>query len=157
MQKRLIKTIDPFFPCSEIPADNKKLEFVIRIIPFNEPFCSILIEKIKSIDTIRIVCVVFNTEKVKNVFQKATGEETTTMKNQFQNLYLKYKTECLFSKDYASIQNIRILLTQNTSLQKVLDIVSDDVLMVKEASQYLISIDGNIQSTDTGTDHSFFQ
>ncbi len=152
-----MKTIGYFYPCNKICDNQGKFEFRIQISPFKSQLAYLLIEKFKSIDAFRLVCVIRTTPKIQDILKKASSEDRIQIEYQFEDVYLKYKAELIFANDDASLQSIRVLLTQNLSLQEVLDSVRDNILLVKDVARLLIAMDGSTQSAELDDNNTMFQ
>ncbi len=157
LQKRLLKTIGYFYPCEEIVNNQELYEFKIKINPFKTQFAYLLIEKFKTIDAFRLVCVIHTTPKIQDILKKASPEDRNQINIQFEDVYLKHKAELIFAQDDKSLQNIRFLLTQNLSLQEVVNSIQNNILLVKEVVKHLIAMDSSVKPTELDNTNTMFQ
>lgn len=157
LEKKLLKIIGDFYKCEKINNDNENYEFRVQIKPFKTALSYLLIEKFKTIDAFRLICVIHTTPKIQEILKKTSVEERVQINTLFQDVYLKHRAELIFGENDVSFQNVKILLTQNLSLQNVLDSISDNILLVREVVKHLIEIDSSVKPTEIDNTNSMFQ
>ncbi len=157
LQKRLLKTIGYLYQYEVNNDHNEHYEFRIKINPFKTSLSYLLIEKLKNMDIFRLVCVIHTSPKIQDILKKASPEDRIQINTLFEDVYLKHRAELIFAKDDESLQNIRILLTQNLSLQEVLDSILDNILLVREVVKHLIAMDNSVKPTEIDNTNNMFQ
>jgi len=158
LQRRITKMVSQFFPCAERDPGNEKIEFSLLIRPFKGEFCTFAIEKFKEMDSIRLVCILNTTPKIQKILKELTEADRQATMEQFTKLYQQqYKTEFIFSDGYKSIQNMKWFLIQNLSLQSLLDSIFQNVILARDAVQFLIIMDKGMESAETDPNSSIYR
>lgn len=157
LQKRILKMVSQFMPCEERAVDDKNIEFSLLLHPFTKDFCTFAVEKFKKMDSIRLVCILNTSPKIQSTMKKLSKEDRQATMEIFTKLYQQqYKTDYIFSKDYKSIQNMKWFLTQNLSLQSLLDAILSNIMLAREAVKYLIEMDKGMESAEIDSNNTMY-
>ena len=158
LKERIIKMVSQFFPCQERELNDTTIEFSILIKPFKTDSCSFAIEKLKNIDSVRITCIIIPTTKIQQTLKKLSKEEIEYTMGEFDQIYHEqFKTGYQFTKDYASIQNMKFFLIQNLSYQSLLDSIFLNVILVKEVVKFFNDIDAGLKSPEIDPNNSMYK
>lgn len=157
LQKRLLKAIGYFYPCQEVDEVPEQFEFVLRINPFQIDYVYILIQKLKNIDALRINCIIHTNAKIQCILKQATSEDRNQIISEFDQVYHKYNAELVFEKDDRSLQNIKPMLTQNLSLQEVINAIGVNTILVMDVIKLLIALDSTVESAELNNTTTMFQ
>ena len=57
LQERLMRLISPIFPIQEVNTDDPNIEFALTMQPFRGNFCQVVIEKRRTNNYIRLICI----------------------------------------------------------------------------------------------------
>lgn len=155
LKKRIIDTITNLYEYNDVL--DSKTEFQLDIYPFNSKAFWILIQKYKNVDFIKITSVVVLNSKIQKSILDLPGEQKNQVIDQFTNVYFEHRKTLTTNETLDSLQSMTFLTIHNISMQRILDEINNEVLLIRDIAKHLSVIDTNVKSEPMNNNHTMFQ